>query len=542
MRNQKSTDDGRGATRDVPDTPRPARHPVGLGLDVFAAWVSASADAVVVTDGDHRIVYANPALCERFGYPLDRLLGQDAFTLAPERHRQTVRTYEADVREGRSEPLLCVARRADGSELEAEVRGTMLELQGRRFFVYAIRDVTERQQQARQAAALAQAAASVAVSDSIEAVLEAISECALAGTRALAAWVKLDGEDGLAAGVGAAGVSDEFRAHLRSAASAAACAVYQQAVAARRVVVYADWRQQLERARGTASCPKSLPWQTAAIAPLLHRGEVVGLLIAVYREGEMPYAAETTFLAALADQAATAAAHARLLAAARQKVTLEERQRLARELHDSVSQSLYAIQLGATMARERLEQDPAGVAQPIDHIKRLAEASQAEMRALIFALRPEALETEGLVAALNRQIEALRARHGIAAQTIASAEPELPLEVKQALHRIGQEALWNTVKHARAGRVDVRLEAEGGSVVLEVADDGVGFDPDGSFPGHLGLRSMRERAAEAGGSLEVVSARGRGTRVVVRVPSAPPSPPRRKRTSRSLPRRTRRAA
>jgi signal transduction histidine kinase len=173
------------------------------------------------------------------------------------------------------------------------------------------------------------------------------------------------------------------------------------------------------------------------------------------------------------------------------------------------------------MARDRLDRVPAGVAQPLDYVLRLAEASQAEMRALIFELRPEALETEGLVAALDRQIEAIRARHGIAARITASAEPELPIEVKQALYRIAQEALWNAVKHAQAGRVDVRLEPEGDSVVLEVADDGVGFDPNGSFPAHLGLRSMHERATEVGGSLEVVGAVGRGTRVIARVPSSP---------------------
>ena len=256
----------------------------------------------------------------------------------------------------------------------------------------------------------------------------------------------------------------------------------------------------------------------------------------------MPYATETTFLAALADQAATAAANARLVAAAREKGTLEERQRLARELHESVSQSLFGIQLRAQIARERLDQGSAGIAQPLDDVLRMAEANQAEMRALIFELRPESLETEGLVAALNRQIEAVRARHGFAAPTVASAEPELPIEVKQALYRIAQEALWNTVKHARARRVDVRLQPDGDSVVLEIADDGVGFDPDGSFPGHLGLRSMRERATEVGGSLEVFSTHGRGTRVVVRVPSTRQSPPRRAPTSRSFPRRTGRAA
>ena len=548
MRNRKSTGKGRGATSDVPDTRTVARDPEGLGLDVLAAWVSAWPDGVLVLDSDLRIVYASPGYCALLGRQLDRLLGQDLLTFIPERDRQTVRTELADVRDGRSEPVLHVRRRADGSEVEFEVRSTMVELRGRQYFVNAILDVTERQRRARHAAALAQAAASVAACDSIEAVLDAISECALAGTRALAAWVKLDAEDPAAGWIGAAGVPDGYREHVRLVASTASAAstaamrlVYEEAMAAQRVAVYADWRQQMERALGRAY-PLKFPWQTAAIVRLLHRGEAVGLLTALYREGEMPYATETTFLAALADQAATVAANARLVAAAREKGTLEERQRLARELHDSVSQSLFGIQVRAQVARERLDQGSAGIAQPLDDVLRMAEASQAEMRALIFELRPESLETEGLVAALNRQIEAVRGRHGFAAPTIASAEPELPIEVKQALYRIAQEALWNTVKHARARRVDVRLQPDGDSVVLEIADDGVGFDPDGSFPGHLGLRSMHERAAEAGGSLEVFSARGRGTRVVVRVPSARQSPPPRAPTSRSFPRRTGRAA
>ena len=499
----------------------------GLGFDDLAAWVSASPDGVLVLDSDGRIVYATPAFCELVGRPLDRLLGRDAVTLVPERYRQTVLAHLADVRNGRSEPVLGVTFRPDGSELETEIKGTMLDHRGKRFLVFALRDVTARQQQARQAVALAQAAASVASSDSIEAVLDAISECVLAGTHALAAWVKLADEDHLARWVGAAGVPDDFREYLRSADSAvtakaaSACLEFEEVVASRRVVVFADWRQQMEQALGK-TCPLNLPWQPAAIARLLHRGVAVGLLTAIYREGEMPYEAEATFLAALADQAATAAANAQLLATAREKVTLEERQRLARELHDSVSQSLYAIQLGAQTARERLDGQSPQAARPIDHVMRLAEASQAEMRALIFELRPESLEMEGLVAALNRQIEAVRARHGIAAPTITSVEPELPIEVKQALHQIAREALWNTVKHARARRVDVRLEPDGHSVVLEIADDGVGFDPGGSFPGHLGLRSMHERASGVGGSLEIVS--GRGTRVIVRVPTAPQGP------------------
>src|SRR5262245_57635405 len=533
MRRWRSTDRGGGVASDVPD---------GLGLDVLGAWVGASRDAILVLDDALRMVYVSPGYCALLGWEPDRMLGRNALSFVPERNRPTVWTHWENVREGRSEPLRAIALRADGSELEIEVTGTPVDLSGRQFCVFVVRDLTESQQQARRAAALAQAAASVAASVSIDAVLEAISECALAGTRALAAWVTLDGEDHVGPWVGAAGAPDEFRRHLRAGPPPRVCSMIQEALTAGRVAVYADWRQQAERAYG-GPCPLgSLPWQPAALVRLLHRGVDVGLLTAIYREGEMPYAAETTFLAALADQAATAAANAQLLAAAREKVALEERQRLARELHDSVSQSLYGIQLGVQMARERLDRDPAGIAQPIDYVMRLAEAGQAEMRALIFELRPESLEKEGLVAALNRQIEAVRARHGIAAPTVLSAEPDLSVEVKHTLHRIAQEALWNTVRHARARRVDVHLEADGDSVVLEIADDGVGFDPNASFPGHLGLRSMHERAARVGGLLEVISIRGRGTRILVRVPSAPRSPSRGERTSRSLPRPARRAA
>src|SRR5262249_58579796 len=129
---------------------------------------------------------------------------------------QTVRTHMAEVRGGMSEPLIGFGSRPDGSEIELEVRATMLDLHGERFFVRSVRDVTERQRQARQAAALAQAAASVAASDSIDAILEAISGCALAGTRALAAWVKLEDDEHAARWVGAAGVPDSFLDLMRS--------------------------------------------------------------------------------------------------------------------------------------------------------------------------------------------------------------------------------------------------------------------------------------------------------------------------------------
>ena len=511
------------------DRPWSAADPERLGLDFWAALVRTSADGITVLDSDCRVVYANTPACELLGHPLHRLLGQDRLSLLPEQERQTYLTFLDRARNGDPQPWIAIAYRPDGSELEAELTTTVLDLWGEQFFVVASREVTDRHRRARQAAAMAQAAAGVAVSDSIDATVGAIANCALMGTRALAAWVTLDSEE--AAWAGATRVPGQFHERVRPAPCAcAACSIFIHSTAAQRVVICADAREQLERGPGTAGLAgalRSLPWQAAAFAPLVYQGVVVGVLTAIYREEELPCEAETSFLAALADQATMAGATARLVAARRKAVALEERHRLARELHDTVAQSLYGIEQGARMALDRLDQDPARVAQPIEHVLQLAEAGQAEMRALILALRPESLESDGLVTALNRQIEALRARHGIAAQTITSDEPEASIEVKQVLHRIAQEAVHNTVKHSRARRVDVHLDAYTSGLVLQVTDDGVGFDPDESFPGHFGLRSMRERALEVGGSLEVESSRGRGTRIVVRVPSETLCPPKR---------------
>ena len=210
--------------------------------------------------------------------------------------------------------------------------------------------------------------------------------------------------------------------------------------------------------------------------------------------------------------------NARLFAQTRGKAALEERQRLARELHDSVSQALYGIALGAKTARKLLDQNPERVADPLEYVVSLAEAGLAEMRALIFELRPESLETEGLVAALEKQAAALRARHEIEVQAVLCEEPEASPEVKEALYRIAQEALHNIVKHARANNVELRMSCGSGWISLEVSDDGVGFDASGEFPGHLGLRSMSERAERLDGSLEVEAAQGSGTRIRARIP------------------------
>jgi signal transduction histidine kinase len=227
---------------------------------------------------------------------------------------------------------------------------------------------------------------------------------------------------------------------------------------------------------------------------------------------------EQRLYSALADRAAVAIQNAELYGRAQHAASLEERQRLARELHDSVSQALYGIALGTRTARLRLGDDPHNAAEPIDYVMALSQAGLAEMRALIFELRPESLEQEGVVAAIEKQIASTRARYSLDVTADLGEEPECSQDVKEALYRIAQEALHNIVKHAHATRVEVRLAADDGDLVLTVADDGRGFDSTASFPGHVGLHSMPERAAKLGGRVSIDSAAGAGTRITARIP------------------------
>ncbi len=253
--------------------------------------------------------------------------------------------------------------------------------------------------------------------------------------------------------------------------------------------------------------------------PLQVRNRTLGTMVIAHAEPNHYTARDVELLTAMATQAAVAIENARLYEAAAGTAALEERQRLARELHDSVSQALFGIGLGARTARTLLDQDPAKAVAPVDYVLSLAEAGLAEMRALIFELRPEALEQEGLVAALEKQAAAMRARYGVAVEASLPAAIEAPQPVQEAVYRIAQEALHNIVKHARASRVTVEAASDGGATTLRIVDDGIGFDSGGSFPGHLGLRSMAERAEKLGGTFDVESAPGAGTTIRVSIPN-----------------------
>ena len=202
---------------------------------------------------------------------------------------------------------------------------------------------------------------------------------------------------------------------------------------------------------------------------------------------------------------------------------VEERRRIARDLHDSVSQALFSTVLHTRTAQKALVQEggsPSGrVGRSLDAIADLTRSVQGEMRALIFELHRDPVH-DGLVAALARHASGVRDSDGLTVD-VQGPGPRLALSepVETQLFAIGREALANVQKHAGASAAHVRVEAQQGQVVVEVRDNGRGFDPAAGHPGHFGLDSMRSRAAEIGGRIAITSAPGSGTLVRVCVPA-----------------------
>jgi signal transduction histidine kinase len=264
--------------------------------------------------------------------------------------------------------------------------------------------------------------------------------------------------------------------------------------------------------------------RTYAGVPMHVQGRCVGVL-AVLRPAARPFNPEAvSLLSTIADQLAAAIEAAQLRQQGEQAAVREERQRLARELHDSLIQALYSLTLLAeTGYRQLVAGDQALALEQLALVRDTAHQALKEMRLLVYELRPAALDSEGLVGALQQRLEAVEQRAGTETQLQVEgpgdirALGQLSFPLEEALYRIALEALNNAYRHAKVTRITVRLAMDTRQIELEITDNGQGFDPE-ALAGHggQGLTNMRERAEKLSGKFDLVSAPGQGTRVLAR--------------------------
>ena len=509
------------------DSGQATTQPIGpeqLGLPVLARILSASADAIVIIDKNRRYLYANPAAGEIAGVPHEQLIGRDFLdNIAPRMH-ETITTGFQKSLSGFPGRRSSVVIRPDGTEREIEYSTMSLHHNGEPLVASIFHDVTDELQKEREASALAQIASSLALDQTLEDKLKALANHIIHASRAIASSVMLVDERSLELNtVGAAGFPEGALEVLFSTWSAATSSN------SRVVRAYREQHTHvIEGARAiNLANPRyahahdfirDLPWDIIVASPIVYRKESLGVLCSYFAPDTQVNSSELLLLQAIANQAAVAVQNHRLYEEAQGVAALEERQRLARELHDSVSQALYGIGLGARTARTLVDIDPQRAIEPVEYMLSLAEIGLAEMRALVFELKPEALETDGLIASLEKQVSTLHSRHAIEVDFADCEEPDIPLPVKEAVYRIAQEAIHNTIKHAQASTLKIEIACTPSDLVMELTDNGNGFNVDGFFPGHLGLRSMRERAATLDGNVDISSRPGEGTRIRTEIP------------------------
>ena len=256
--------------------------------------------------------------------------------------------------------------------------------------------------------------------------------------------------------------------------------------------------------------------------PLLFKGDIVGAFYLTDKDGGFDDA-DVDLVRGLAAHAAVVIENARLFEASRERSITEERSRLARDLHDALTQRLFSLNLTLEAAAATADgTNPATTVEAIHQAQGLVESALAELRSLIFELRPPALEADGLLGALRKHAALLSRAHAVPVTVTDARSPGSPgpsATGERELWRVAEEALSNALRHAGASEIRVTVE-EDGDTVLSVADNGVGFDPDARSIAarRLGLVSMRERIEAAGGTFEIVSAPGQGTTVRASVP------------------------
>lgn len=517
----------------------------------FRLLFEKSADGMLLLDGD-TILDANEAAVRMMGYPDKATLqGLAPYDFSPEFQpdgQTSIAKYQkviAAALEKGSQRFEWIHRRADGRNVPVEVLLVVVPVGGQGILHVTWRDVTERvlvreQLEAGIAARTHELERRQAVAASLADILKVInstrpqaemldyivqqacrlvdaSVCVLHHIDYQSQFVSIEASCGLPAELldvsgfplGSARADDVILA----AQPVAIGDLPQPKSATHQDSTVYRWQQTMGRA-----------YRAFLAVPLVMQDRVYGSLAFYFKSARVFDQQEIDLAMSLGDQAALAIENARLRHEAQNTAVAAERTRLARELHDAVTQTLFSASLIAEVLPMLWEKDAEAGRERLAELRELTRGALAEMRTLLLELRPSTLSESRLDDLLRQLAEGVVGRSRLPVQVRVCGERTLPVEVKVALYRIAQESLANVVRHAAATCVEITLDLAPESVRLSIEDDGSGFDASDVTPTSLGLGIMRERADSIGASLEIVSELGHGTRVDVCWPADEETP------------------
>ena len=506
----------------------------------YRSIFDATSDGIIISDMDGAVVEANPAACAMHGYTREEFIGLHRTAYIHPDYHDALPGYVETIETEGAVHARGVNLRKDGISFPVEVHGTAFLYWGKSHVLALVRDVTEHvraqellekrvNERTRELSTLLEVSRQIASTLRIEPLLGIILDQLKEVVEYRGGSLLKVRKNDLVIVEYRGPIPREQVVGLRFPLDRVG-PIWELAQAGRPVMicdVYGDdplARTFRDAIGGAVESGLGGVWsyiRSWMAVPLVQKGKTVGLLGLSIDQPNF-YTEEQAHLAmALASQVAVAMENAKLYEQAQEAAAMEERARLARELHDSVTQALFSITMHAEAAQMALERSAheadVRLVRNLRQLGELTEGALAEMRALLFELRPGALQEEGLVAALQKHTAALSAREGLRIE-VQAPERRVALDpaVEEHLYRCAQEALHNVVKHAGAAAVVVRLtERDGSMLTLEIEDDGAGFDPAHVPVGHLGVRTMGDRVEQIGGTLEIRSAPGAGTIVCV---------------------------
>jgi PAS domain S-box-containing protein len=491
-------------------------------------WESAP-DAMVLADRRGVILAANPAFFELFGLLRENVIDKHFTDFVTEQDLEVVENaYQSVVVE---EPVLRLERqlhRQDGSTIVVDVRIKTLTLDTQELLLLAIvRDITKQKQaetafqQARnQLDTLLAFSQNLASTLDLDPLLNLVLDQLTAVIPYDAAAILGIQHDRIEPLVYRGPPIPEDLGFLRF--HFAENPILQQISTSNKMCYIEDTntREALEQrfSGGLGEWDSALAMYRSWLAlPLIVKGQLIGGLILAHAQPDRFDPAARSLAEAFANQAAIALENAWLYRQAQDTAVSTERTRLAHDLHDSVTQALYVINLYSEASRLALTAGKVDVAfQNLDELQSMAHEAVTDLRVLIYDLRPPVLEEVGLAAAIKNRLEAVEARAGIQAEFQVEGDRVLPPEVEAELFWVAQEALTNILKHAQATRVQVELRLVEGQVHLGIRDNGTGFDLQEMEAGKgMGLPGLRERVHRIGGTLAIDTSPGAGTALVI---------------------------